>query len=151
MSKFFQAFLTGLFFTFFLDFFLFLGIFEHYIRFYEIELYYNVLFADHQNIFIYLILTIIIGFLVTYVHNKKISLTMFIVLFLISLSFLIPSVGYSIGKLMLMTQKVTLKDAKYTYNGDIYYNGRNKITFYDKEIDKIIILNKKDLKNETYQ
>lgn len=146
MSKFFQAFLTGLFFTFFLDFLLFLGIFQHYIRFYEIEVYYNVLFADHQNIFIYLILTTIIGFLVTYIHSKKISLIMFIVLFLISLSFLIPSEGRYFGELMLMTKNATLKDAKFTYNGDIYYDGRRTITFYDKDIKKIIVLNKKDLK-----
>ena len=55
MNKLFQAFLTGVFFTFILDFFLFLGIFLNYIKYYEIDLYYNILFADHQNIYIYLI------------------------------------------------------------------------------------------------
>jgi len=52
MSKLIQAFLAGIFFTFFLDFFIFLGILLHYINFYEIDLYYNILFADNQNIFL---------------------------------------------------------------------------------------------------
>ena len=51
MSKLIQALLTGIFITFILDFFIFLGIKQNYIDFYEIDVYYNILFADHQNIF----------------------------------------------------------------------------------------------------
>ena len=50
MSKSVQALLSGLFITFLLDFFLFLGIFQNYIRVHEIDLYYNILFVDNQSI-----------------------------------------------------------------------------------------------------
>ena len=52
MSKLVQAFLSGAFFTFFLDFFLFLGMKLNYIDYYKIDLYYNPFFADNQNILI---------------------------------------------------------------------------------------------------
>jgi hypothetical protein len=64
----------------------------------------------------------------------------------------VPSVGYKVGELMLMQKQQTLKNAKHIFRGDIYYNGRKNITFYDYELKKIIrldrtevILNKKDL------
>jgi len=145
MSKFIQAFLTGIFFTFFLDFFIFLGIKENYINYYHINVYYNILFADHQNLIIYLLFSSILGFLISYVANKSLTLILFIILFILSISTLIPTVGYSLGKIVLMKKNVMLKDDKYTYSGDIYYNGRREITFYDKDLKKIIILNKKDL------
>jgi hypothetical protein len=44
-----------------------------------------------------------------------------------------------------MKKDVTYKNKKYVYRGDVYYNGRTKITFYDYELKKIIFLNKKDL------
>jgi len=146
MSKFFQAFLTGIFFTFILDFFIFLGIKLNYIDFYNINLYYNILFADHQNIYIYTIFSIFIGYLVIYVNDNKTSTIILAVLFsLVSLS-LIQPIGNSLGELMLMSKNITLQDSKHTYIGDIYYNGRKKITFYDYELKKVITLDKNRLK-----
>ena len=74
MSKLVQALLTGIFITFILDFFIFLGIKQNYIDYYEIAVYYNILFADHQNIFIFISSSIALGLMVTYLHNKKITL-----------------------------------------------------------------------------
>jgi len=145
MTKFIQAFLTGIFFTFLLDFFIFLGIKHHYIDFYEIDLYYNILFADHQNIYIFIITSALIGFIFTYINNIKLSLIVIGSLSILSLSTLIPSIGHSIGEMILMKKNVIYKDSKYTYIGDVYYNGRTKITFYDYELKKTIFLNKKDL------
>jgi len=54
MSKIVQMILSGMFFTFILDFFLFLGVKETYIDSHGIKLYYNILFADNQNIFIFI-------------------------------------------------------------------------------------------------
>ncbi len=146
MTKFFQAFLTGIFFTFILDFFLFLGIKQGYIEFYEIDLYYNILFADHQNLFVYSIFSLLIGYIIIYVDNRKLSLIVVGSLFLLSLSTLIRGVGYSIGEMMFFEKNVTYKDSRHTFIGDVYYNGRTQITFYDYELKKIILLNKKDLK-----
>ena len=146
MSKFVQAFLSGIFFTFILDFFLFLGIKENYIDFYEIDVYYNILFADHQNIFIYALFSIIIGALITYINNNKLSVITLGILFVLVSSTLIPSIGHKVGEMMLMKKDVTYKNAKYTFKGDAYYIGRKNITFYDYELKKIILLDKKELR-----
>jgi len=147
MTKFFQAFLTGIFFTFILDFFIFLGLKLHYIDFYNIDLYYNILFADHQNIYLYTIFSILIGYIIIYVDNNKISTIILGVLFAIVSLSLIKPIGNSLGEIMFMSKNITLKDARHKYIGDIYYNGRKKITFYDYELKKVIILDKKRLIN----
>lgn len=145
MSKFLQAFLSGIFFTFILDFFLFLGIQQNYIDFYEIDLYYNILFADNQNIYIFLILSALLGFLITYLNIPKVAFFTISLLFLLTFSTLIPSVGYMVGEKLFKKRDVTLMDKKYTYKGDIYYDAREQIIFYDYELGKIILLNKKEL------
>jgi len=145
MSKIFQAFLSGLFFTFLLDFLLFLGIFLNYIQFLEIDLYYNILFADNQNIIIFLVFTSIIGYLITYVKNISITFGTILFMFILTSSSLIPKVGYEIGKALLMKTNVTYKEVRYSFTGDAYYNGRKDITFFDYELKKVIILHKKDL------
>ena len=145
MSKVFQAFLTGIFFTFILDFFLFLGVFQNYIRLHEIDVYYNILFADHQNIFIFLFFTIIIGYIVIYVNSNKISATFLGTLFFLVGLTLLPSIGQSVGEAILMKRDVTLKNTKHIFQGDIYYSGREEISFYDRDLDKIILLDKKEL------
>ncbi|MBN2781899.1 MAG: hypothetical protein JXQ66_01515 [Campylobacterales bacterium] len=145
MSKLFQAILTGVFFAFILDFTLFLGIFLNYIKALNIELFYNILFADNQNIYIFLAFSGLIGYLIIYVKNIKIVLTSMGVLFSFALFSLIPTIGYNIGELFFMKKNVTFKDKKYRFIGDIYYDGRAKITFYDYELKKTILLDKKDL------
>ncbi|MBU1659118.1 hypothetical protein KKG72_08720 [bacterium] len=145
MTKVIQAFLSGVFFTFILDFFIFLGIKLHYIDFYEIDLYYNILFADNQNIFIYFICTAGLGYLVTYTNNIKRDSIILGVFFLIAASTLIAPIGKALGEAMFMEKNVTLKNAKYTFRGDVYYEGRQIITFYDYELQKVILLKKKDL------
>jgi hypothetical protein len=64
---------------------------------------------------------------------------------ILSLSTLIQGVGNKLGSDMLMNKNKTLKNKKYLYMGDIYYNGRKNITFYDYELQKMITLQKKDL------
>jgi len=146
MSKFIQAFLTGIFFTFILDFFLFLGIKQNYTDFYEVGVYYNILFADHQNIIIFAIFSIIIGTLVIYINNTKLAVIILSTLFFFSVSTLIPTIGHKVGEILLMKKNVTYKNNTYTFTGDVYYDGRDKITFYDYELKKTILLDKKELK-----
>ncbi|MBU0721478.1 hypothetical protein KJ877_09055 [bacterium] len=145
MSKFVQAFLSGLFFTFILDFFIFLGIKLHYVDLYEIDVYYNILFADHQNIYVYMFFTAVLGYMFTYLENTKFIAVTYATLFLLVSLTLFESVGNKVGKMLLMKENITLKSKKHTFRGDIYYDGRKKITFYDYELKKIILLNKKDL------
>jgi len=148
MSKFFQAFLTGIFFTFILDFFIFLGIKLNYIDFYEIDLYYNILFADNQCFILYAIVSAIIGYVVIYVNdNKNSAIVLGVLLFTTTLT-LIPPVGYKLGEMMLMQKNSTLQDERHTYVGDIYYDGRSRVTFYDYNLKKVINLDKTRLKGE---
>jgi hypothetical protein len=44
--------------------------------------------------------------------------------------------------MMLMKKNISLKTNKFSYHGDIYYNGRKTVTFYDYTLKKVIILNK---------
>jgi len=151
MTRFLQALLTGVFFTFIYDFFIFLGIFQNYIRKYEIDLYYNILFADHQSIIIFALFTLILGAIVTYLDNIKVSVIIITTLFILSLLPLIPSVGEGVAKAMLMQRNATLHVGKYTYNGDIYYNGRKTIYFFDNELNKMLKFKKEDIQDETYK
>lgn len=146
MSKLVQAILVGLLITLILDGFIFTGMLVNYINYYEIELFYKPFFANNQNIYIFLVVSMILGFIVTYINNDKFSAIFIGILFILSLSTLIEPIGNSLGKMLFMTKDVTLTDNKYTYNGNIYYDGKTQIIFFDTDVEKIIIINKKDLK-----
>jgi hypothetical protein len=147
MSKLVLAFLSGLFFTFILDFFLFLSFKLHYIDRYEIDVYYNILYADNQNILLYLIFTVILGYLTIYFNNMKITASVLGALFLgVLLLNLIPSWGEHAAKMVLMKKDQRLFDGRHIYKGDIYYDGRDEIYMYDTEINKLITIKKKDIK-----
>jgi len=145
MSKVFQALLSGMFFTFILDFFLFLGIKMNYIDTLNIDLYYNILFADHQNFFVFLIFTILLGYITLYLSNK-ISLIVLGSLFLLVFATLLHPVGYFIGEILLMSKNTTIHTKQFSYSGDLYYTGRKKVYLYDYRLDKMIILDKTKIK-----
>jgi hypothetical protein len=147
MSKFLQALLSGMFFTFILDFFLFLGIKFHYIDYYEIDLYYNILFADHQSLWIFLFFTILIGYVTLYT-NIKLALIIVGSLFVLSFSTLISPIGKAVGTYILSKEDVVLQTSRFSYHGNIIYDGRKKITFYDTDLQKIITLDKERIKGK---
>ncbi len=148
MSKLVLALLSGLFFTFILDFFLFLSFKLHYIDTYEIDLYYNILFADNQNILIYLVFTIILGYFTIYFKNMKITAILLGTLFagVVALN-IIPSLGEYVAKMVFMKPNQRLFDGRHIYHGDIYYDGRNEIYMYDNDLQRIITIEKKDIKS----
>ncbi len=146
MSKLVQALLVGFLITLILDGLVFIGMLVNYINYYEIDLFYKPFFANNQNIYIFSFLSIIFGFIVTYINNDKFSTIIIGIVFTLSLSTLIFPIGNSLGEILFMTKGVTLKDSKYTYNGNIYYNGKTQIVFFDKDVEKIILIDKKDLK-----
>lgn len=146
MIKAVQAFLAGVFFTFILDFFLFLGIHLHYINRYEIDVYYNVLFADHQSLTLYLLMTLFLGYLTIYTERPKRAALILGGIFAAVLLVLIPPVGDAMGRALLMKQGQTYYDSRFRYHGDLYYDGREALWIYDDELQKMIKLMKKDLK-----
>ncbi len=145
MNKAIQALLTGMFITFILDFFLFLGVMLHYIEFYKINIYYNILFVDNQNWYLFFSLSIIFGWMVIYVKNYKISLIPIIIISIFTSLTLFEDIGNMAGEVMFMKRNVTLKSSKFTYIGNIIYTGREEITFFDYELSKTITIKKKDL------
>jgi len=145
MSKLVQALLSGMFFTFILDFFLFLGIQLNYINKLEIDLYYNILFADNQNLFIFLFFSFVLGYITLYLSNK-VSLIVVGTLFTLSTSTLISPIGFYVGESILMQKEKTLYTKKFFYKGDIYYDGRKEIYFYDYKLDTMLIIDKTKIK-----
>jgi len=148
MSKLILALLSGVFFTFILDFFLFLSFKLHYIDTYEIDIYYNILFADNQNIVIYLVFTIILGYFTIYFKNMKITAILLGTLFagVMALN-IIPSLGEYVAKMVFMKPHQRIFDGRHIYHGDIYYDGRNEIYMYDNDLQRIITIEKKDIKS----
>lgn len=141
MSKMVQALLSGMFFTFILDFFLFLGIQQNYINTHEIALYYNILFADHQNIFIFFGMSIFLAYITLY-RSSKVSLIILLPLFSLVFSTLIPPIGELVGEILLMQKNVPLQTKNYSYKGDILYIGRENVTFYDYRLKKNLLFPK---------
>lgn len=140
-SKLGSAFFAGMFFTFFLDFFFILGLFLNYIQAQEIDVYYNVLFADHQNIFLYAAGVIIFGYLFLFYNTKRAVIIFVTSLVVVNLT-QIPSVGKYVGQMMFSQENKIISSGKHTYIGTIVYEGRDKLWFYDDELKEIITLEK---------
>lgn len=142
INKVITAFVTGIFFTFFLDFFFILGLFLNYIKAHDIDIYYNVLFADHQNIFVFLILAVVLGYLFIFYKNSKIAvLIFFAALVLVNLT-QIPSIGKRVGEMLFSKENQIISSGKQTFIGTIVYEGRQRIWFEDDELQKIITIEK---------
>jgi hypothetical protein len=144
MTKVVQALLSGVLFTFIIDFFLFLGLKLNYIKPLGVDVFYNVFFVDNQNWTIYFAISMIVGFLIMYANNF-LKLTIIGSLFAAVFLTLIPSIGYSVGEKIFMKKDITLHNKKFTFRGDVYYIGRKKITFYDKDLKKVILLDKNEI------
>ena len=146
MSKAILALLVGIFVSFIMDFFLFLGMYLNYIKIYEIDVYYNILFADNQNLLYFLFSTLFYAVTLIYLDSKKIKIAILLLSSFIVILMLIPDISRGIADSTLMQKNTRLQDSKYIYKGDIYYNGRSKIYIYDTEVSKMIILDKKEIK-----
>ena len=141
-SKLGSAFLAGLFFAFFLDFFFILGLFLNYIQAQEIDVYYNVLFADHQSYLVFFSGVVIFGYLFLFFPSTKIASIIFGICFAIVNLTQIPDIGFYIGQMMFEKDNKIIKEGNHTYIGKIVYEGRSVIWFYEEELEKIIEINK---------
>jgi hypothetical protein len=136
------AFFTGVFFTFFLDFFFILGLFLNYIRAQDIDIYYNVLFADHQSFVLFFTAAAFFGYLFIFLKNSKIAVIVFFAaLALVNLT-QIPSIGKGVGEMMFAKENKIIFSGKHTYIGTLVYRGRDKIWFKDDELNAIITFDK---------
>ncbi len=147
-SKLASAFLAGAFFTFFLDFFFILGIFLNYIEAQNIDVYYNILFADHQSVVLFLIGTVVFGYLFVFFRSTKIAAIVFGLCFTIVNLTLIPSVGYDVGEVLLAEKDKVITLGAHTYIGTVIYEGRDTVWFHDDELEKIVTFKKEEIREQ---
>lgn len=146
MTKIIQALLIGPFFTFVLYFFLFLGLKLHYIDPLGIKVYYNTLFADHQNLFIFAIMSIIGAVMAYWIRSRGVFLSILTLITLSVMSVLIPFIGNEAGRKMFLIPDRTITIGPHVYRGDILYIDRKEIYFYDTNLQKMITLPKESYK-----
>lgn len=142
MIKGIQAFLTGLFFVFILDFVLFLGLKLHYIDALNIDVYFNTFFADNQNPLLFFALTALIGWMSIYWKAVKAKIVLITLLFLVVSSVLIPSIGRTIGSTLFQKSDIKISIPPHLYRGDILYTDREQLYFYDTDLRRMITLPK---------
>ncbi len=147
-SKLATAFLAGVLFTFFLDFFFILGIFLNYIKAQDIDVYYNILFADHQNFIVFFSGALVFGYLLLYVKRTKIPAIILSLCFIIVNLTQIPSIGYDVGEMLLAEEDKVIRLGTHTYIGTLVYEGRDTVWFYDEELDKIVTFKKEEISEQ---
>jgi len=132
------AFLAGAFFTFFLDFFFILGLFLNYIQAQDIDVYYNVLFADHQSYLLFFTGVVIFGYLFIFFPSTRFATIAFGVCFAFVNLTQIPSIGFYMGQVMFEKENQIITEGEYQYIGKIVYEGRKITWFYEDELNRII-------------
>jgi len=142
------AFLAGVFFTFFLDFFFILGLFLNYIQAQEIDVYYNILFADHQSYFLFFSGVVVFGYLFIFFPSTKFASIIFGVCFAIVNLTQIPDIGFYMGQMMFEKDNQVIHEGTHQYIGKIVYEGRDTTWFYEDELNKIIEIKHKKEDNE---
>lgn len=140
MIKAIQALLTGLLIVFVMDFLFFLGLQLHYLDSQGIKVYYNTLFADNQNPFVFFPLVFLTAWISNYWSYRKSALSLLGMLFLIALSPLLPSVGLYTGDALFRQKNITISVPPHVYKGDVIYTDRNQLYFYDTDLKRIITL-----------
>ncbi len=143
-----SALLAGMFFTFFLDFFFILGIFLNYIKAQNIDVYYNVLFADHQSYILYSLGVICFGYLFVFFKDTKIAAIIFTLCLIIVNLTQIPSIGKEVGSMLLAEKEKVIRSGAHIYIGTIIYTGRDTVWFYDDELEKIITFEKEKISEQ---
>jgi hypothetical protein len=154
MIKLIQALLTSLFVIMIIDFFIFLGMQFHYLDFYKVPEFFNPFFCHNQSYYILLPSTVILTVMILFLKKPKILMPIVMsILVLISIaSTFISSFGFWLGKTILVQDNIVLEDSRYTYRGNIYFEGRSTVLFYDKETKKLFELEKTDIiKKENFE
>ncbi|MEJ2373329.1 MAG: hypothetical protein P8Y16_05995, partial [Sulfurimonas sp.] len=90
---------------------------------------------------------VVIGYVTLYT-NIKLALIVVGSLFVLSFSTLISPIGKAVGTYILSKEDVVLQTSRFSYHGNIIYDGRKKITFYDTDLQKIITLDKERIKGK---
>ncbi|NPA73608.1 MAG: hypothetical protein GXO12_02745 [Epsilonproteobacteria bacterium] len=134
------SFFLGLMLYLLLDFLFFIGIKINYIDVYRIKEFYNLLFVDHQNYILLIVLSALFGFLITNKSTSKIFAYFYIVLIAVTLSTLYRPIGKSIAEKMFRKNDLSFRLGKVKFHGDLLYKGRVYSYIYRGDINKVIKL-----------
>jgi len=145
IAKIINSFFLGLIFVLLLDFLLFIGIKINYIDFYNIKVYYNVLFVDNQSYILLFVLSIFFGYLISNKKSIRVFAYIYIFLIFITLLALYAPIGKSLGEMLFEKNNLSFKVGKIAFKGDLLYKGRKQTFIYRKDINKVIKLSNKDL------
>jgi len=112
---------------FLLDFFFFLGLKLNYLDKLEINEFYNILFADNQNIVIFIVGATILGFLIIFLRSSTLKTAIFVITWSFSALTLITPIGYNMGKYLFKKDNQSIQMQTQIFKGDIMYESRSHL------------------------
>jgi len=125
---------------FILDIIFFIGLKSTYLEHYSIKEFFNPFFIDHQNIFIFLPLSFILGYLTFVSRLSKIFFIIYGLLFLCSFTVFIKPIGLEVGEFMFMKKGVSITETNGNVSKyDIIYEGRRYL-YLQKDRNSIVIV-----------
>ena len=144
-SRILGSFIIGFIFVSILDFLYFIGLKLNYFDFYDINIYFNVLFFDNQNFYILPFVTLIVGYLSMYSKFTKFFMKVYIGVIVLSGVTLYAPVGKYLGELLFLKKNQSYKLGSTAFHGATLYEGRENIYIYRDKLSKTIKLLKKDV------
>lgn len=149
MSRIIWALIMGIILALVPFFFFFVGIKIHYLDFYEIKEYFNILFVDYLPWPFFWLAVLLLGALFVLPRKHTASGTVLLLLFIGSLTSLHPKVGHELGMKLLSTPHFHIKEGRFIYSGILLYQGRTKLYMYSQEHNKTLTFTKEKI-DEAY-
>ncbi len=123
-----------------LDFLFFIGLQLNYFEHYGINIYFNALFAQNQNLYILTPLTLLTGYMLMYNPFAKQFLKLYVIIIILFATTLYQPIGQKAGETIFSKQNQTYQLGSTTFNGSTLYEARGKIYIYRKDLKRTIEL-----------
>lgn len=137
-SKIINTFIVGLVLFFMLDALFVVALKLNYFNYYNIQIFYNILFIDIQNYFIVIFASFLVGIIFIYDPKDKFFLLLYFFSLLAVFSMFFEDIGRKVGESIFMSEELKLKYHSTTFEGHITYSGRENIYIYRSDINKNI-------------
>lgn len=134
------SFFMGFIFVGVLNFLYFVGLQLNYFDYYNIDVFFNVLFFDNQNFYILLPLSLVVGYLLMHSKFAKLFMKIYIVTILLFLTIFYEPIGKSIGEAVFKKEAQQYRFGSQTFNGRTLYKGRDYIFILREDLGKTIKL-----------
>ncbi|MBE0491645.1 MAG: isoleucyl-tRNA synthetase [Sulfurospirillum sp.] len=143
--KFINAFLMGIAFISLLTFLFFIGLKIHYFEYYGIKEYFNIIFVDNLNFYIYPLVAFFVGYAILYSGFINFFLKVYIALVFLSAASIYQPIGLMVGEKLFMQKDLRLKFGSIVFSADMLYAGREKIYLYRQDLAKMVTLDKSEV------